>query len=69
MSTDPQSLLNAALQLSQEDRWTLVSRLLESMPAEVSTLAADDPDLVAELDRRFTNPEGAVPWSDLQAEE
>jgi len=68
MSSDPQTVLEAALRLSQEDRWALVSRLLESLPAETPTLSVDDPDLVAELDRRFADPDGAVPWSELQAE-
>ncbi len=68
MSSDPQAVLEAALQLSQEDRWALVSRLLESLPAEAPPLSIDAPDLIAELDRRFADPEGAVSWSELQAE-
>lgn len=68
MSSDPQVVLEAALQLSQEDRWALVSRLLESLPAEAPALSIDDPNLIAELDRRFADPDGAVPWSELQAE-
>jgi len=69
MSSDPQAILAAALHLSQEDRLALVSQLLESLPAETQTLSADAPDLIAELDRRFTDPDGAVPWSELQAED
>jgi putative addiction module component (TIGR02574 family) len=69
MSTDPQAIFEAALHLSQEDRLVLVSQLLDSLPADTPMLSADDPDLIAELDRRFANQEGAVSWSELQAEE
>lgn len=68
MSSDPQAILDAAMQLPEDARLRLVSRLLESLPPEEETLSVDDTDLVDELDRRFADGEGAIPWSDLKAE-
>jgi hypothetical protein len=68
MATDPQAILDAALELPERDRWAIVSRLLETLPPEDLTLSLDDARLIEELDRRFADPEGAVPWSDLKAE-
>jgi hypothetical protein len=43
---------------------------LDSMPPEhESPISLDDEDLVAELDRRLGDTEGAIPWADLRAEE
>ena len=69
MASDPQTILDAAMQLPEDDRLRLVSRLLESLPQAEESLAVDDPDLTDELDRRFADEEGAIRWSDLKAEE
>jgi len=66
MTGDSQTLLDAALQLPEADRLALASCLLESLPP-AATLSVDDPNLIAELDRRFADADGAVPWSDLRA--
>ena len=68
MPTDPQTILDAAMQLRDDDRMRLVSRLLESLPPEDISLSIEDPDLAAELDRRFADDEGAISWPDLKAE-
>lgn len=68
MQSDPQSILDAALRLPENDRIEIVSRLLETLPPEDITISLDDPRLAEELDRRFADSEGAVPWSDLKAE-
>ncbi len=49
MQTDPQAILDAAMQLPEADRLTLVSRLMESLPPEGITVSLDDPQLAAEL--------------------
>jgi len=54
MHIDSEHVFQAALQLRESERLAMISRLLE--------------DLVAELDRRFADPEGAIPWTDLRAE-
>ena len=51
-----------------EERSELALRLMESLPSE-EVHAVDDPDSEAELERRFADPAGAVPWSKLRAEE
>lgn len=61
-------ILDAALQLSEDDRMLIAGRLLETLPDEPPGLAVDDPDLEAELDRRSGDWEGAVPWEQLRDE-
>jgi len=68
MPTDPEAILDAALQLPENERLAIVSRLLETLPPEDVTISLDDAQLAEELDRRFADSEGAVPWSDLKAE-
>ncbi len=62
------ALFRAAMMLSEQDRLALVSRLLDSMPSNGATISAHDPALRAELDRRFADPKGAIPWSELSSE-
>jgi hypothetical protein len=68
MQLSSEGVFEAALKLSESDRLVLVSRLLETMPAEEDTTSLSDPSLVEELDRRFGDLEGSMPWSDLRAE-
>ena len=59
-------LFEAALQLPEEERLSLVSRILDTLPAHDVTIYLDDPDLRVELERRFAQPEEAIPWSALK---
>jgi putative addiction module component (TIGR02574 family) len=68
MESTYNAIFEAALQLPESDRLTLVSRLLETMPTEDSSLSLDDPSLAEELDRRFADHAGSVPWSGLRDE-
>jgi len=68
MHIDSEHVFQAALQLRESERLAMISRLLETLPADDEGLSLDDEDLVAELDRRFADPEGAIPWTDLRAE-
>jgi hypothetical protein len=61
-------LFEAALQLPEEERLSLVSRILDTLPDHDVTTCVDDPDLLVELERRFADPEGAISWSELRAE-
>ena len=63
--TQPQEILEAALGLPEDDRFQLVTQLLESFPNDSFGVSLDDPDLLDELDRRFADTEGAVPLSKL----
>jgi hypothetical protein len=60
--------LEAALRLPDEERLALISRLLETIPAERFGRSIDDDSLAEELERRFSDLAGSVPWSELKAE-
>ena len=68
MSDDANAILEAAMQLPESERLLLASQIMDSLPEEDLTTAVDDPDLLAELDRRFADADGAVSWSELEAE-
>ena len=68
MQSATSNLLDAALKLPDEERSTLALRLMESLPPD-GILTVDDPDFEAELQRRFADSVGAVPWSELRAED
>jgi hypothetical protein len=68
MQSPSEAVFEAALKLPESERLTLVSRLLETMPPEDATISLDDASLAEELEHRFADREGSVPWSDLQAE-
>lgn len=60
-----EQLLKQALELPEPDRFALATRLLESLPPGHDESSIDDPDLIAELDRRFQDREGLVPAEEL----
>ena len=66
MSADP--VFDAAMQLPEEARLHLAACLLESLPTEDTGPSLDDPAFVDELDRRFSDLEGAVSWNELRDE-
>jgi hypothetical protein len=68
MEPSADTILEAAMMLPEEERVALASRLLESVPSDDVTIPLDDPSLLGELDRRFADREGGIPWSELQAE-
>jgi hypothetical protein len=68
MEPNTDAIFEAAMLLPEVERLTLVSRLLETVPDEDVAISVDDPAFVEELDRRFADREGSVPWSDLRAE-
>lgn len=65
---EPNAILEAAMLLPESERLALASRLLESVPPNEATMSLDDPTLLEELDRRFADRDGAIPWTELQAE-
>ncbi len=68
MPVDLQVVLDEAMQLPEADRLTLVSRLMQSLPPSDMGVSLDDPELAAELDRRFAESDEGVAWSKLKAE-
>jgi hypothetical protein len=69
VSSPIETVLAAAMELPEGERFALVARLLKTMPADDSALSLDDDAIVEELDRRFTDRDGSVPWSELRAEQ
>ena len=61
-------LFDAVLRLPEEDRISIVSQLLETLPADAPGWRDDDPNLLAELDRRSGDWDGAVTWEQLRDE-
>ena len=68
MQTDPQSLFDAAMQLPEPERLSLITRLMETVLHEEGVTSLEDPNLLAELDRRFADGDEGIPWSQLQSE-
>ncbi len=68
MQINTDMLFEAAVQLPENERLALVARLLETMPADALSSAADEAEVIEELDRRFADTEGAIPWSKLRLE-
>ncbi len=68
MSLPSDTVFEAALELPENERLVLVSRLLETIPVDDLSLSLDDDSLCEELDRRFVDREGEVDWSELRTE-
>ncbi len=68
MEPSVDAVFEAAMMLTEEERFALVARLLKSLPPEDSAISINDLSLRKELDRRFADREGAVPWSQLKSE-
>lgn len=69
MEPSAESILAAAMKLPEDQRLVLASRLLESATSDEATTSIEDAELAAELDRRFADRDGAVPWTELRAEQ
>ena len=60
LSTD--AIFEAAMALPENERLDLASRLMDTVPPAI----LDDPDFVAELDRRFNDGSPTIPWSEIR---
>ena len=60
-----EELLAAALELPEQDRVMLATRILESVPDVDQILSEDDPDFFDELKRRSGEITGAISADDL----
>ena len=71
MISQTRSLLDAALSLSEAERWHLVERLLETLPPEADQV--EDDKFFAELERRSAEIEQGqvkpIPWSNFRLDE
>jgi hypothetical protein len=64
MQLTPESILEAALKLPENERLDLAARLLDTVPPEI--LSIDDPDFIDEMDRRFNDGSPTIPWSEIR---
>ena len=64
MQLTPESILEAALKLPENERLDLAARLLDTVPPEI--LSVDDPDFIDEMDRRFNDGSPTIPWSEIR---
>jgi len=65
---DSRAILEAALMLPENERLSLASQLLESVPSDDSIMSMDEPQLQDELDRRFGDLDHGIPWTELRSE-
>ena len=73
MNLTPQNIYQAALQLAEEERLQLAMDLLDSLPGDElpedeTLLSMDDPELIAKLEQRGADEQGAMSWEQLRDE-
>ena len=68
MNISREQVLQAALQLPDEERLQLAGDLLCSVPPGAEVWSIDDPEFLEELDRRCQDGTPSVPWSQMRAE-
>ena len=64
----PEQIPVAALKLPEIDRLVIANSLMDTLPDDLAALSVDDPDLLDELDRRWQNRDGTIPWRQLRDE-
>lgn len=68
MSTTREEVLKSAMELSEADRLQIATELIDSVAEEWPGWSIDDPDLVAELERRARDGSRGVSWATVQAQ-
>jgi hypothetical protein len=64
MQLTPDMIYEAAMNLPENERLDLAARLLDTVPPGI--LSDDDPDFIAELDRRFNDGSPTIQWSEIR---
>jgi hypothetical protein len=64
MQLTSEAILEAALKLPESERLDIAARLLDTVPPGL--MSEDDPDFIAELDRRFNDGTPGIPWSEIR---
>lgn len=64
MQLTPEAIFEAAMNLPENERLDLASRLLDTVPPGI--MSPDDPDFIAELDRRFNDGSPTIPWTEIR---
>jgi hypothetical protein len=64
MQLNADTIFEAAMNLPENERLDLASRLLDTIPP--GTTSSDDPEFIAELDRRFNDGGATISWSEIR---
>jgi hypothetical protein len=64
MQLTPDMIFEAALHLPDSERLELATRLLDTVPPDL--MSVDDPEFIAELNRRFEDGSPTIPWSEIR---
>lgn len=68
MSMNRDQLYQAALGLQDSDRLELAGQLMETISITDELWEAEDPEFLAELDRRSEDQSLPIPWAQVRAE-
>jgi hypothetical protein len=68
MEVSVETVMEAALQLPVSGQLEVASRLLETITPDDGLFDIDDPELLAELDRRFADNSECIPWNVIRQE-
>lgn len=64
MQLTPDAIFEAAMNLPEGERLDLATRIMDTVSPEI--MSADDPDFLAELERRFNDDSPTIPWSEIR---
>ncbi len=64
MQLTPDAIFEAAMNLPEGERLDLATRIMDTVSPEI--MSADDPDFLAELERRFNDDSATIPWSEIR---
>ena len=65
MASNPNEIIDAALQLPEADRLLIATRLLETLPDDCPGLLEDDAGFLDEIERRASDKDSTIPVSEL----
>jgi putative addiction module component (TIGR02574 family) len=64
MELSRDAIFEAAMALPENERLDLASRLMDTLPPGI--MSAEDPEFLAELERRFNDGSPTIPWSEIR---
>jgi hypothetical protein len=64
MELSREAIYEAAMKLPENERLDLASQLLDTVPPGI--MSADDPEFLAEIERRFNDGSPTIPWSEIR---
>lgn len=68
MSESHDTILKAALELPEDERFSLAEKLFASVPESRDHWDINDPRFIEELRRRSNDGEPTIPWSEVRQE-